>query len=153
MAINLHFFIGALVLNAAMDIEMLQYPARSKNLMVGKKLDLLWKYDVKESERNQWKISLYVFNNTHQAKDKLLILDKTGKIISRQPLPALYKRLDLELSYDKARISIPATVFDDTAGYGIIFEASTSNNTAKSFQKVTDVTIVGRAISFLSTIL
>ncbi|CAB4040681.1 Hypothetical predicted protein, partial [Paramuricea clavata] len=125
----------ALLLNAAKDIEMLECPPESKKLMVGEKLELQWKYNVKVSERNQWKISLYVFNNTNNAKNTLLVLDRSGKIIVRQSLPLVYQRIDLKLSHNIARISIPTTTFDDTAGYGINFKPSTGKN---SLQKVTD---------------
>ena len=142
MAINLHYFIiGALLLNAAKYIEMLECPPESKKLMVGEKLELEWKYDVKVSARNQWKISLYVYNYTGGAKNTLLILDRSGIIFPRQALPLVYQRIDLKLSLKIARISIPTTTFDDTAGYGINFKSSTRT---KSIQKGTDVTIVGK---------
>lgn len=144
MVINLHFFIGSLLVNAVMDIEMLESPRESKKLMVGEMLELQWKYNVHGSARSSWKISLYVYNYTSNAKNKLIILQRSGKTVVRSPLPLVYQRLELEVSYDAARISIPTTTFDDTAGYGIAFEPSPWNNTVRPFEKVTDVRIVGK---------
>lgn len=141
MAINLHIFVGALLLNAAMHIKMLECPPASKSLMVGKKLELQWNYVVEETARYQWKISLYVFNYTSNAKEKISTLLRPNKLKNRTSLPLGYRKINFHLSYDKAYISIPATTFDDTAGYGILFEQS---RLSKTYEKVTDVTIVGK---------
>ena len=132
------------MLNAAKNIDMLKSPVASKEVMVGEKLDLQWQYYVKEIAQYQWKISLYVYNDTEKSKKKVLILDETGSISNAsEAFPALFKRLDLKLSYNEARISIPATTFFDKASYGIIFEPSSLNNTDnKTIQEATDVKIV-----------
>ena len=137
MAINLHFILGAVLLNAVMDIKMLEYPDESKNLMIGEKLVLEWKYDVNVSAQSQCKISVYVYNHTSKAKEKLAIL---GPESARRKHP-LYKRLILDLTYKHAKILIPITTFEDSAGYGITIASRKSNII---IEKVTDVAIVGR---------
>ena len=135
---------GMLMLNAAKNIDMLRSPAASKEVMVGEKLDLQWQYYVKEMAQYKWKISLYVYNDTEKSKKKVLILNATGGISNAsKAFPALFKRLDLKLSYNEARISIPTTTFYDKASYGIMFEPSSMDNTDnKTLQEATDVKIV-----------
>ncbi|XP_028401181.1 titin-like isoform X2 [Dendronephthya gigantea] len=133
---------GALLLNAAIHIGSLDCPPASKRLMVGKKLELQWNYVVEEKAQRQWTISLYVFNNTSNAKEKISTLLNPNTLLNRTSLPPRYRRIKFHLSYDKAYISIQAATFDDTASYGILFEPVESSNNTRSFEKVTDVTIV-----------
>ena len=133
--------------NAVKDIEMLRSPAANEKLMVGKKLDLLWVYDIKEMAKNEWKISLYMFNNTSSEKYKLLMLNEAGRTSnSSEQYPSIFERLELELSYEKARFSIQNTTFQDTAIYWISFEHL--KNATMSFQEAREVTIVGKAGSY-----
>lgn len=149
MAVTLRFscfFLGVLSLNTSREINMLEYPEPIKMTILGEKLELQWKYQVNKSGNNNWKISLYEYNYNSGTKTKILALLQSGITISNPNyLPLGLLKLNMELSYDKAEISIPNTTFDDSiTGYGIIFQANDGNGAEGYFEKFTEINIVGR---------
>lgn len=123
---------------------MLESPEPSKTIAFGEKLELEWKYQINMASDKKWKISLYEFSYDSGTKTKLLVLLETG-MISLNPnyLPHLFEKLNMEVSYDEARISVPAT-FNISTGYGILFQANRGNAAQEHFEKFTEINIIGR---------
>lgn len=142
MAIHLLFFIGTILLNAAKDIEMLKRPT-SQMLMQGKKLELQWNYNVKETTGNQWKIGVYVRNTTTKAKERLITRTKSGTVELR-PLPHAYEHIHAEIFHNSTKLSISSTSFKDTASYGFFFQKRQGEKLLGDFEAAVDVTIVGK---------
>jgi hypothetical protein len=125
---------------------MLEYPERMKTIMLGQKLELQWKYQIIESPNQKWKISLYEYNFNSGTKTKLLALLQSGlTIINPSYLPQGLERLNMELTYEKAKISILNTTLNNSAaGYGILFQGIYDIDGEEYFEKFTEINIVGR---------
>ena len=94
----------------------------------------------------EWKISLYEYNHTSATKTKLIMLFGSGITVTNPNYVDLaFRMFDMELSYEKARITVPTTTYRDYNGYGIIFESSASNyDVRKHFEQFTEVNIIGK---------
>ena len=122
---------------------MLESPEPSKMITFGEKLELEWKYQINMTLEKKWKISLYEFSYESRTKTKLLVLLETGMtILNPNYLPHLFGKLNMEVSYNKAKISAPRTL-DIANGYGILFQANEGNAAEEHFEKFTEINIVG----------
>lgn len=131
-------------LHETRNINMLLYPEPIKLVNAGEKLKLQWKYQINELEKSKWSIGLYEYNHISGVKTKLLVLDDSGIAVSNPKyLPLSFINVvDMELSYDKAGISISNTTFDSSiAGYGIVFHSRNGNITERHFEQFTEITV------------
>ena len=110
-------------MNATTDIEMSKHPASKILLMLGKKLELQWNYDVHKSAGEQWMIGLYVGKG--KEKLKLIHLKKSGDVRAR-PVPHKYEHIRIEISHNCTKLWISSTIFNDTASYVFFFKKSAS---------------------------
>ena len=125
---------------------MLEYPEGMRTVILGQKLELRWKYQIIRSPRNKCKISLYEYNFDSGTKTKLLVLLQSGLTISNPNIwPQGLRKLNMELSFEKAEISIlNATFHYSKGGYGIIFQDYHGLNSDECLEKFTEINVVGR---------
>ena len=135
--------LGVFSQNASKDINMLEYPEPSKTIKFGEQLELEWKYGINMTSENKWKISLFEFSYDRGRKTKLLVLLESGMtVLNPNYLPRLSGRLDMVVSYDKAKITAPAT-FEISTGYGIQFQANEGRFADEHFEKFTEINVIG----------
>ena len=136
--------LGAIATNASGSINMLEYPEAIKTITLGQNLELHWKYQINRSPYNNWKISLYEYNFKRGVKTKQLVLFQSGLSISNPNIwPEGFRKLNMELSFDEADISVLNATFDySNGGYGIIFQDSHGINPDTYLEKFTEINVV-----------
>ena len=123
---------------------MIDYPGSRKMVIAGEKLELQWKYQLNMSTK--WKVSLYEYDSSQSIKFKILMLLETGLTVSNpRYLPLIVSKVNMELSHNKAKISVSNTTFEVASGYGIMFQSTGHGHSSEEqFEKFTEIHVIGR---------